>query len=82
MAVADQPVLVRPATGRFHNRRIVIRDGVRKDKPFSVRLYNATEIRDMLNRAELTDYELLDENSRPLSANSRRIVAIAAFFLA
>ena len=37
-------------TGRFHNRRIVIRDGVRKDKPFSIRLYNATEIRDLLHR--------------------------------
>ena len=66
-----------PLTGRFHNRCIVIRDGVRKDKPFSIRLYNATEIRDLLNRADLTDHELLDENSRPLSANSRRIVVIA-----
>jgi SAM-dependent methyltransferase len=66
-----------PLTGRFHNRRIVVRDGVRKDKPFSIRLYNATEIRDLLNRAEVTDHELLDENSRPLSANSRRIVVIA-----
>jgi hypothetical protein len=37
-------------TRRFHNRRIVIRDGVRKDKPFSIRLYNTTEIRDLLNR--------------------------------
>jgi SAM-dependent methyltransferase len=66
-----------PLTGRFQNRRIVIRDGIRKDKPFSIRLYNATEIRDLLNRAGLTDHELLDETSRPLSANSRRIVAIA-----
>lgn len=66
-----------PLTGRFHNRRIVIRDGVRKDKPFSIRLYNATELRDLLNRADLTDHEFLDENSRPLSANSRRIVVIA-----
>jgi len=27
-------------TGRLYNHRIVIRNGVRKDKPFFVRLYN------------------------------------------
>jgi hypothetical protein len=64
-------------TGRFHNRRIVIRNGIQKDKPFSIRLYNATEIRDLLNRIGLEDYKLLDENSQPLSANSRRMVVIA-----
>jgi hypothetical protein len=48
-----------------------------KDKPFSIRLYNATEIRDLLNRIGLEDYKLLDENSQPLSANSRRMVVIA-----
>ena len=39
------------ATGRLYNRRIVIRDGVRRDKPFFVRMYNATEIRDLLRLA-------------------------------
>jgi hypothetical protein len=55
----------------------VIRNGIQKDKPFSIRLYNATEIRDLLNRIGLEDYKLLDENSQPLSANSRRMVVIA-----
>ena len=64
-------------TGRFHNQRIVIRNGVRKDKPFSVRLYNATEVCNLLNRAGLVDYKLLDERSQPLSASSRRMVVIA-----
>jgi hypothetical protein len=64
-------------TGRFHNRRILIRDGVRKDKPFSIRLYNATEARRLLNGAGLVDHRLLDENSRLLSASSRRMVVIA-----
>jgi SAM-dependent methyltransferase len=64
-------------TGRFHNRRIVIRNGVRKDKPFSIRLYNATEIRDLLNRIGLEVYKLLGGDDQPLSASSRRMVVIA-----
>jgi SAM-dependent methyltransferase len=64
-------------TGRFHNRRIVIRDGVRKDKPHSVRLYNATEIRDLLNRAGLQVYKILGYDGQPLSASSRGMMIIA-----
>ncbi|RPJ28509.1 MAG: class I SAM-dependent methyltransferase [Chloroflexi bacterium] len=64
-------------TGRFHNRRIVIRDGIRKDKPFSIRLYNATEVSDLLHGAGLVEYKLLGEDDQPLSAYSRRIVVIA-----
>lgn len=63
--------------GRFHNRRIVIRNGIRKDKPYSVRMYNATEIRRLLDGAGLADYQLLDENNQPLSARSRRMTMIA-----
>jgi SAM-dependent methyltransferase len=64
-------------TGRFHNRRIVIRDGRRKDKPFSIRLYNASEILGLLKRAGLLDCQVLDEKERPVSASSRRLVVIA-----
>ena len=64
-------------TGRFHNRRIVVRDGIRKDKPFSIRLYDATEIRDLLNKASLEVYKMLGDDGQPLSANSRRMVVIA-----
>jgi SAM-dependent methyltransferase len=64
-------------TGRFHNRCIVIRDGIRKDKPHSVRLYNATEIRDLLNRAGLEVYRILGYDGQPLSANSRGMVIVA-----
>ena len=64
-------------TGRFHNRRIVIRNGIRKDKPFSIRLYNATEVCHLLNAAGLVDYKLLGEDDQPLSSRSRRIVVIA-----
>jgi SAM-dependent methyltransferase len=64
-------------TGRFHNRRIVIRNGIRSDKPFSIRLYNATEICQLLKRAGLGDYKWFDENNQPLSASSRMMVVIA-----
>ena len=66
-----------PLTGRFHNRRIVIRQGSRKDKPFSIRLYNATEIRSLLEGAGLVDCRLLGEDGRPVSAGSRRLIVIA-----
>ncbi len=64
-------------TGRFHNRRIVIRDGVRKDKPFSIRLYNATEIRDLLNRAGLKVHKMVGYSGQPLSGDSRGMVIVA-----
>ena len=65
-------------TGRFHNRRIVIRKGIRKDKPFSIRLYNATEICRLLKGAGLVDAKLLNGDGQPLSSTSRRIVVIAS----
>lgn len=64
-------------TGRFHNRRIVIHNGIRKDKPFSIRLYNATEICTLLKRAGLINHKLLGEDGQPLSVNSQRMVVIA-----
>ena len=66
-----------PLSGRFHNRRIAIRDGVRKDKPFSIRLYNATEIRDLLNRAGLEVHKLLGYDGQPLTGDSRGMVIVA-----
>jgi SAM-dependent methyltransferase len=64
-------------TGRFSNRRIVIRNGIRKDMPFSIRLYNATEIKQMLERVGLVDWRLLGENGQPVTARSRRMIVIA-----
>ena len=67
-----------PVTGRLHNRRIVVRGGVRKDKPFSIRLYNATEIRDLLHQAGLEVYGLYGGwDGGPLSTDARRMVVIA-----
>jgi SAM-dependent methyltransferase len=66
------------STGRSYNRRIVIRDGVRRDKPFSVRLYNANEITGLLRQAGLTVEAMLGGwDSEPLSVESRRMIVVA-----
>lgn len=65
-------------TGRWYNRRIVIRDGIRKDKPFFVRLYNPSEIEQMLNQAGMQMQKMLGGyESQPLSNKSSTMVIIA-----
>ncbi len=64
-------------TGRFINRRLLVRDGVRKDKPFSIRLYNAQEIRDLLAHAGLEIERLSGEGGQPLSNQSQRLIVLA-----
>ncbi len=64
-------------TGRFQNGRIIIRNGERKDKPYSIRLYTATEIVQLLKRVGLSNHKLLDENKQPLSSSSNRMIIIA-----
>jgi len=65
-------------SGRFLNRRIVIRNGQRKDKPYSIRMYNAAEIGSMLERAGLVEFKMLGHDGQPLAANNcRRLVVLA-----
>ena len=65
-------------TGRLHNRRIVIRNGVRKDKPFFIRLFNPTELRDWLIQAGM-DLERMygGYDASPLGEDSRRMIVVA-----
>ena len=65
-------------TGQLYDKRIIIRNGKRKDKPFFVRLYNPTEIRDLLNRAGLQIYKMYcDWEAKPFTNDSRRMIIIA-----
>ncbi|MBN2551002.1 MAG: class I SAM-dependent methyltransferase [Anaerolineales bacterium] len=65
-------------TGRLYNRRIVIRNGVRRDKPFSVRLYNPCEMRDLLHLAGLEIWKSFGGwDGQPISTESRRMIIIA-----
>ena len=65
-------------TGRWNNRRIVIRDGVRKDKPFSIRIYNPSEMRHLLTQAGLEVVRMYGAwNGSPVSMDERRLVTVA-----
>jgi SAM-dependent methyltransferase len=64
--------------GRSVNKRIVIRDGVRKDKPFSIRLYNPNEIHALLVQAGLVlEHLYADWQGSELTSESRRMVVLA-----
>jgi SAM-dependent methyltransferase len=65
-------------TGHWINRRIIIRDGVRRDKPSRVRLYNAGEIRQLLSAAGLDVIKMCaDWKRQPLSTDSRGMSIVA-----
>lgn len=65
-------------TGRLYNKRIVIRNGIRKDKPFFVRLYTFPELKELLRKVGLEICRLYgDWDSNPFTNNSRRLIVIS-----
>jgi SAM-dependent methyltransferase len=65
-------------SGRMYNRRIVIRDGVRKDKPFFVRVYNPSEITALVEEAGMKIENILgDYDEETPVGKSRRMVILA-----
>jgi SAM-dependent methyltransferase len=65
-------------TGRLVNKRIMIRNGKRKDAPHYVRLYNYNEIQDLLARAGFEIRKVFgDLDARPLAIDAIRMVIIA-----
>jgi SAM-dependent methyltransferase len=65
-------------TGRLYNRRIVIREGVRRDKPFFIRMYNASEIRSLVEQAGMQIANIYaDWDANSLTSDSRRLIIIA-----
>lgn len=65
-------------SGRWLNHRVVFRDGIRKDKPFFVRLYNPNEISILIQRAGMkVDRIFGNFDSQPLTTESQRMVVIA-----
>jgi SAM-dependent methyltransferase len=65
-------------TGRVYTRRIIIKDGRRSEKPFFVRLYNQSEIRDLLQLAGLQLSRIYgDLSGHESSYDSRRMIVIA-----
>jgi len=67
-----------PISGRLSNDRIVIRDGQRRDRPFSIRLYAVTEMRALLAGAGLALEAVYAEwDASPLEMSSPAMVVIA-----
>lgn len=65
-------------TGRLRNDRIIIRDGVRKDLPFSIRLYSVTEMRELLAQTGFILENVYAEwDAAPLVMDSPSMVVIA-----
>lgn len=63
---------------RWYNRRVVIRNGVRKDKPFFVRLYDEAEIRGLLEEAGMEILQIYSGwNGEVMSPESRRMIILA-----
>jgi SAM-dependent methyltransferase len=64
--------------GRIYNKRIVFRDGLRKDKPYFTRLYNPNELRLLLSQAGLELHHLYGGwDAKEYSSDSHRMVVIA-----
>ncbi|OGO63147.1 MAG: methyltransferase type 11, partial [Chloroflexi bacterium RBG_19FT_COMBO_47_9] len=64
--------------GRFYNKRIVLREGIRKDKPFFVRLYNPNEIKNIFTQIGLELQHIYGGwDAKEFSADSPRMVVIA-----
>lgn len=65
-------------SGRLRNDRIIIRDGVRKDRPFTLRLYSVTEMRELLREAGLQMVAVFGEwDGQPLQFDSPSMVIAA-----
>lgn len=65
-------------TGRMTNNRIIIRDGARRDIPFSIRLYSVNEMQTLLTQVGLELVAAYGEwDGRPLDLDSASMVLIA-----
>lgn len=65
-------------SGRLHNDRIILRDGTRRDCPFSIRLYSLTEMRTLLAQVGLVLESVYAEwDGAPLEMDSPAMVVIA-----
>ncbi len=66
-----------PITGRSLTERIIIRDGRVRRFHFSVRMFLAAELGEWLRRAGFTTVDFYDRAGEPLTAQGRRMIAVA-----
>ena len=74
--VIDRSVF-EPLTGRADTERTVIRGGHTRRFSFSVRLFVAVELGDWLREAGFDDVRFTDGAGEPLTAQGRRMIAVA-----
>lgn len=66
------------ATNRLYDKRIVIRNGVRKDMDFFIRFYNRKEMSGLLKKVGFKSVRFFgDWDSNPLTKDSRRMIIVA-----
>lgn len=66
------------STGRLHNRRVIIRDGERKDKPFSMKIYSFSELRTLLQEVGLEIKKTYGSWERDtFDKDSKRMIIVA-----
>lgn len=65
-------------TGYFYNRRLILRDNQRKEKSHVVRIYNPTEIRDLLIKAGAIDISIYGNDGQPLTLDSSGMWVVAS----
>ena len=66
-----------PVTGRATTERMVVRDRQTRRFTFSVRMFVAVELGDWLRRAGFERVDFYGPEAEPLSAGSRRMIALA-----
>jgi len=75
--VVDHSVF-EPVTGRADTQRTVVRDGRVRRFSMSVRMFLAVELGDWLREAGFDEVRFYDRDGEPLTAEGRRMIAIAS----
>jgi len=66
-----------PETSLMDTHRVVVRDGVVRETPYSVRMFMPVELRGLLLEAGFEQVDLLGPSGDPLTADDRRLLALA-----
>jgi hypothetical protein len=62
----------------MQTRRTYVRGGTVREVEYEVRMYMPAEVRELLRAAGFARVELLGNDGQPLTADSRRLIAVAA----
>ncbi|OGF68075.1 MAG: methyltransferase type 11 [Candidatus Fischerbacteria bacterium RBG_13_37_8] len=65
-------------SGRIYNNRVVMKEGKKKNTPFSIRTYTVTELKELLHKAGLSVIGFYEDfDKKPLTTESRRLIMLA-----